>query len=69
MKQPDYLERLAEIISQSKQLEGVYINDCDLDGAMITPIIAALHTAIHTMNDIRFWATNWNSNDAIQELV
>ena len=69
MKQPGYLERLAEIISKSKQLEYVGINYCKMDGAMIAPIIAALHTAIHTMKDISFSGTSWNSDEAILQLI
>ena len=69
MKQPDYLERLAQIVSQSKELEYVWINKCEMYGVMIQPIIAALNTSIHTMKQIWFSDTNWNSNEAIQELV
>ena len=37
---------------------------------MIRPIIAALNTtAIHTMKKIAFYATNWNSDEAIEELI
>ena len=40
-----------------------------MDGAMIKPIIAALNTSIHTMERIEFYGTNWNSNEAIEQLV
>ena len=40
-----------------------------MDGTEIKPIIAALNTAIHTMKKIYFWHTNWNSNEAIEELL
>ena len=69
MKQPGYLERLAIIISESKKLEEVYIDHCRVDGRTIKPIIAALNTAIHTMKKIKFVGTDWNSDDAVEELV
>ena len=70
MEKPDYVKRLAEILSSSIQLEEVWINSCEMDGTMIRPIIAALNTtAIHTMKKIAFYATNWNSDEAIEELI
>ena len=68
-RQPDYLQRLVEIISKSKQLEQVHINNCGLDGAKIEPIIAALQSSIQTMKKIDFWFANWNEKAAIEELV
>ena len=67
MKQPDYLGRLAEIVSKSNQLEGVYINNCKMEGTMIKPILAALNTptTIRTMKEIYFPYTNWNSDEAV----
>ena len=35
VQQPDYLQRLVEIISKSKQLERVFISCCGLDGTSI----------------------------------
>ena len=69
MKEPDYLESLAEIVSRSNQLEHVHISRCEMDGTMIKPIITALHTATHSMKTIKFEDTNWNSIEAIEELV
>ena len=69
MIQPDYLERLAEIASKSNQLEVVEIYNCEMDGTMISPIIAALNTAIHTMKRIYFQGTNWNSDESIEGLL
>ena len=40
-----------------------------MDGRMIKLIIAALNTAIHTMETIEFRDANWSSNDAVEELV
>ena len=40
-----------------------------MDGRRIKPIIVALNTAIHTMKNICFLGTDWNSNDAVEELV
>ena len=69
MKQLDYFLRLAAIFSLSDQLEVVWINKCEMDGTMIKAIIAALETAIHTMKKISFQGTNWNREDAVEELV
>ena len=40
-----------------------------MDGTMVAPIIAAMNTAIHAMKKISLFDTNWNSDEAIQELV
>ena len=40
-----------------------------MDGTRLKPIIAALHNSIHTMKEIRFQNTNWNSHEAIEELI
>ena len=40
-----------------------------MDGRMIQPILAALNPSIHTIKEIWFYGTNWNSNEAIEQLV
>ena len=40
-----------------------------MNGAMIKQIIAAMKTAIHTMKYIDFAGTDWNSDEAIEDLV
>ena len=59
-RQPGYIERLAEIISKSTQLEVVRINYCKTDGSMMAPILAALKSSVQTIKEIILPATNWN---------
>ena len=36
---------------------------------MLEAILAALHGSMQTIITIRFWAANWNKNEAVYELV
>ena len=69
MQQPDYLERLAYIISKSTQLEDISIDNCDRDGIMIKQIIAGLSASIRAIRLIQLRGVNWSETETIEELV